>query len=158
MHQRIWSKLGADHDAYVASDRAGVPVATGGMNSTLRDACRFGQMIRDRGRFGEEQVVPAQWVDATLKVDSHTRAKMTNNPKYKDTPWVAYQNMWWILDTEKGEYAANGIHGQFIYVNRSRDVVVTMFSHHPVASNATSEDTTVKLAAIRELVKSDLLD
>ena len=42
---------GAEHDAYIVVDRAYMPVVTGGMNTTLRDAARFGLMIRDRGRF-----------------------------------------------------------------------------------------------------------
>ncbi|GIR39225.1 MAG: hypothetical protein CM15mP51_00050 [Porticoccaceae bacterium] len=39
-----------EHDAYFTVDRAFMPVVTGGMNSTLRDAARFALMIRDEGR------------------------------------------------------------------------------------------------------------
>jgi len=58
VQRTIWARLGAEHDAFIAVDRAYMPVATGGMNTTLRDAARFGMMIRDRGEFGGQQVVP----------------------------------------------------------------------------------------------------
>ena len=87
----------------IAVDRAYVPVATGGMNSTLRDAARFGMLVRDRGAFNGEQVIPASWVDATLELDVRLRANMAANPKYSDDPWIAYHNMWWVLDDKTGE-------------------------------------------------------
>ena len=47
----VWSKIGAEHDAYIAVDRAYMPVATGGYNATARDSARFGVLIRDKGVF-----------------------------------------------------------------------------------------------------------
>jgi CubicO group peptidase (beta-lactamase class C family) len=157
VQERIWSKLGTEHDAYVACDRAGVAVATGGMNTTLRDAARFGSMIRNRGQFGGRQVVPAAWIDETVKVSDGDRARMRANPTYEEAPWEAYRNMWWVLDSKIGEYAAVGIHGQVIYINQKQDLVICMFSSHPVASNAASPHFSKKLDSIRKLAASDLL-
>ena len=81
VQQHIWSRLGAEHDAFIAVDRAYMPVVTGGMNTTLRDAARFGMMIRDRGQVRGEQIIPADWVDATLQIDDQLRANMAANPK-----------------------------------------------------------------------------
>ena len=39
--QHIWQRIGAEHDAFIAVDRAYMAVATGGFNATLRDAARF---------------------------------------------------------------------------------------------------------------------
>lgn len=154
IQQRLWAKLGMEHDGFIAVDRAYMPVATGGMNSTLRDAARFGMMIRDRGQFAGQQVIPAAWVDATLQVDDQLRANMQANPKYGADPWVAYHNMWWILDPAAGEYCAVGIHGQVIYINRSADTVMAWFSSQPVASAAGNPDFHSKLRAARELARS----
>jgi len=134
IQRHIWAKLGTEHDAYITVDRAYMPVVTGGMNSTLRDAARFGMMIRDRGVYGGEQVIPIDWVDATLEIDDRLRDMMAANPKYGDDPWIAYHNMWWILDDRAGEYCAVGIHGQVIYINRSADTVMAWFSSQPVAA------------------------
>lgn len=154
VQQHIWAKLGAEHDAFIAVDRAYMPVVTGGMNTTLRDAARFGMMIRDRGQVKGEQVIPADWVDATLEIDDTLRANMAANQKYSDDPWLAYHNMWWVLDDQAGEYCAVGIHGQVIYINRSADTVMAWFSSQPGASAARSKDFHSKLRAARELAAS----
>ena len=154
IQQNLWAKLGAEHDAYLVVDRALVPVATGGMNTTLRDAARFGMMIRDRGEFSGSQVIPASWVDATLSVGEQLKSNMAANPKYGEEPWSAYHNMWWILDEQAGEYCAVGIHGQVIYINRSADTVMVWFSSQPVASAARNPEFRAKLQAARELSAS----
>jgi CubicO group peptidase (beta-lactamase class C family) len=154
VQQHIWAKLGVEHDAFIAVDRAYMPVVTGGMNTTLRDAARFGMMIRDRGQFKGEQVIPEDWVDATLEIDDALRANMAANAKYSDDPWVAYHNMWWVLDDQLGEYCAVGIHGQVIYINRSADTVMVWFSSQPGASAARNPDFQSKLKAARELATS----
>ena len=154
IQRHIWSKLGAEHDAYIAVDRAYMPVVTGGMNTTLRDATRFGMMVRDRGVVAGEQVVPAKWIDATLEIDAVTRSNMATNPKYGEESWIAYHNMWWVLDDQAGEYCAVGVHGQVIYINRSADTVMAWFSSQPVASAARNPDFQSKLRAARELANS----
>ena len=154
LQQNLWSRLGAEHDAYLAVDRAYMPVTTGGMNSTLRDAARFGMMIRDRGEFYGKQIIPAAWLGATLEINDQLRATMAANPKYSDDPWQAYHNMWWILDADAGEFCAVGIHGQVIYINRSADTVMVWFSSQPVASASRNPAFHAKLRAARELAVS----
>jgi CubicO group peptidase (beta-lactamase class C family) len=124
------------------------------MNSTTRDAARFGMLIRDRGQFAGEQVLPTKWVDASLELSETLRTNMSNNSKYQEEPWQAYHNMWWILDADAGEYCAVGIHGQVIYINRKADTVMTWFSSQPGASAAKNLNFRVKLKAARELALS----
>ena len=108
IQKNIWSKLGAEHDALIAVDRAYMPVATGGMTTTVRDAALFGQMILNRGKVNNEQVIPANWVDQSLNLNAKDTAKMQKNLKYSDNSWTAYKNMWWIINGDQGEYAAVG--------------------------------------------------
>ena len=154
VQQNIWARLGAEHDAFIAVDRAYMPVVTGGMNTTTRDAARFGMMVRDRGKFAGEQVIPAAWIDASLDISEQVRANMAANPKYGDDPWVAYHNMWWVLDEVAGEYCAVGVHGQVIYINRSADTVMVWFSSQAGASAASNPNFHSKLKAARELASS----
>jgi CubicO group peptidase (beta-lactamase class C family) len=149
--KHIWSKLGTYHDAAMVVDRAYMPVATGGMLSTLRDAALFGQLILNRGKANGEQILPAHWVDETLDVDKRDRNRYLNNDLYQNESWSYYKNMWWILDAEKGEYAAVGVHGQVIYVNRSTGFVVAQFSSQPNASQVGSVEFRSKLSAIRQI-------
>lgn len=154
IEQNIWSKLHTEHDAFIAADRAYMAVATGGMNSTLRDAARFGQMILQRGKYKGTQVVPVDWVDASLNLTETNKNNMRNNTKYKNMPWQAYHNMWWILDADKGEYAAVGIHGQVIYINRSANTVIAWFSSQQKASSANNPQFSTKLEVSREIAEA----
>ena len=147
----IWSKLGTEHDALIAIDRAYMPVATGGMATTLRDAALFGQMILNRGKANGKQVIPAHWVDQSLVNSSKDKNKMQNNHKYNDNSWTTYKNMWWILDVDQGEYAAVGIHGQVIYINRSANVVITYFSSQATASASRNPEFQTKLFAAQAI-------
>jgi len=151
VQQNIWSKIGAEHDAYIAVDRAFMPAVTGGMNSTTRDAARFGMMIRDNGQFNGEQIIPAKWVNATLNISDKLRTNMMQNSKYGDEPWSSYHNMWWVLDETKGEFCAVGIHGQVIYINQESNTVMVWFSSQPGASAARDPNFKSKLAAARKM-------
>ena len=152
--EKIWSKLGMEHDAYFTVDRAFMPVVTGGMNSTLRDAARFALMIKNEGRVKNKQLIPSAWINSALNIDEKLKSHMTTNPKYGEESWEAYHNMWWILDGEKGEFCATGIHGQVIYINRSKNTVMVWFSNQPGAAAPKNINYQSKLNAARSLVNS----
>ena len=59
LSQRIWSKIGAEYDAYFMVDSIGSESGGGGLNTTLRDLARFGEMIRNKGKVNGEQIIPA---------------------------------------------------------------------------------------------------
>ena len=154
IEDNIWSKIGAEHDAYILVDRAYMPAVTGGMNSTARDAMRFGMMVRDRGEYNGQRIIPASWIDATLDVSDRLLANMQANTKYQNESWSAYHNMWWILDAAAGEYCAVGIHGQVIYINRRSDTVMVWFSSQPGAASPRNPNFRAKLQAARQLAVS----
>ena len=154
IEDNIWSKIGAEHDAYILVDRAYMPAVTGGMNSTARDALRFGMMVRDRGEYNGQRIIPASWIDATLDVSDRLLANMQANTKYQNESWSAYHNMWWILDATAGEYCAVGIHGQVIYINRRADTVMVWFSSQPGAASPGNPNFRAKLQAARQLAVS----
>lgn len=159
IRENVWAKIGAEHDAYVAVDRAYMGVATGGMNTTLRDAALFGNLILNRGRIGGKQIIPANWVDETLRLTKEDKERYARNDVYVKVgmPWVGYKNFWWILDETKGEYCGVGIHGQVIYINRLANMVIVYFSSQPDASSASPggyKAIKSKLNACRGLAKS----
>ena len=149
IRDEVWAKLGTEHDAFIAVDRAYIPVATGGYNATARDAARFGVMIRDKGVFRGERVLPASWLEHMVDVKDSDRQAMARNPNYSQADWVAYQDMWWILDDQAEEFCAVGIHGQVIYVNRSTDTVMVWFSSQPDAASTLAPEFPIKLDAAR---------
>ena len=76
---------------------------------------------------------------------------MAANTKYQNEPWQAYKNMWWILDASQGEYAAVGVHGQTIYINRSANLVIAWFSSQAGASAANNLEYRSKMIVTRAI-------
>jgi CubicO group peptidase (beta-lactamase class C family) len=134
LSRELWQPMGMEFDADIALDRAGSAMADGGLSASLRDFARFGQMYLDNGIANGRQVVPASWVRA---------CRSGSNEKFNDPafggrqPKQAYSRQWWIRDLEAGTAMARGVHGQLIYVDPPRDLVVVKVSSWPTARNMT---------------------
>ena len=55
MHERIWSKLGVERDAFWIVDPASAETSGSGLLTTLRDKARFGQMLLQKGQFNAQR-------------------------------------------------------------------------------------------------------
>ena len=120
---RIWSRIGAEREAFFTVDAAGTALADGGFNATLRDYARFALMMVEGGRVGDRQVVPEEWV---VSLRSGEQDKF--GPPYTDlSPNGAYRRQWWTRDVRRGDFMARGVFGQLLYVDpRSRFVAVKL--------------------------------
>lgn len=140
LSDRIWTRLGAEREAFYTVDSLGTPFAGGGFNATLRDMARLGQMMLDGGRVGDEQVLPEAAVEAIRHGgDPAVFAKAG----YDLLPGWSYGSMWWISNDDHGAYAARGVHGQTIWIDPRADMVIARFASHPVAANAASDPTSL---------------
>lgn len=64
LSRRLWQRIGAE-DAALWMDRVGgQPRGFCCLFATARDWLRVGRLILDRGRVGEEQVLPVEWITA----------------------------------------------------------------------------------------------
>ena len=146
--ERIWSKLGVEHDAYFTVDSIGTEFAGGGLNTNLRDMARFGEMMRNKGRVGTHQVVPEAVVADIAKGASPEQFAQAGFPWLKG--W-SYRNMWWISHNSHGAYMARGIHGQSLYIDPKAEMVIARFGSHPIASgNANDPFTLPAFAAMAD--------
>lgn len=115
LNTRILAPLGLEADPYYLSDGQGVSFVLGGLNLRTRDYARFGQMIAQGGQWQGKQVVPRDWVEA-----------MTG-PQARDGSDYGFQ--WWIPpNPAPGEVMAQGIYGQWIYINPGLGVVIAVNS------------------------------
>ncbi|MBK7904090.1 MAG: serine hydrolase [Proteobacteria bacterium] len=132
LQERIWSRLGAESDAFIALDPSGAAVASGGFNCRLRDLARFGEMIRLQGRYNGQQIVPAA-VIADIRKGGSPEAFVPAG--YKTLPGWSYRKQWWISHDDHGTFMARGIHGQAIYIDPKAEMVIARFASHPRAGN-----------------------
>ncbi len=140
MSSMIWSKLGAEYDAYFVLDPVGTEIGGGGLNTTLRDLARFGELMRRKGRVNNRQIIPARVVDDIER--GGDKAKFTK-AGLKTLPGWSYRNMWWISHNEHGAYMARGIHGQSVYIDPKSEMVIVRYASHPVAANAANDPITL---------------
>lgn len=132
LSDRIWSKLGAEHDAHIVVDSAGYPFAAGGLNLTLRDMARFGETMRLNGRFNGQQIIPASVV---AKIRAGASKSDFAKAGYTALAGGSYKSQWWVSHNSHGAFNARGIHGQTIYVDPKAEMVIVRFASNPQASN-----------------------
>lgn len=126
---RIWSKLGAEHDALVTVDPQGHGLATAGVNATLRDLARFGLMLESEGHFNGQQIVSKAFIDDIRFGDDAARAAFAqSSERARFGNQAFYRNQFRVLDSEAGEFIALGAFGQTIYVNMQRNIVGVFLS------------------------------
>jgi CubicO group peptidase (beta-lactamase class C family) len=90
------------------------------MKMKPRDMAKFGYLYLNQGAWDGQQIIPAEWIEATTK-----RYIQVSEPL---EPWDLYMGyLWWLH--EDGLYAAHGMKGQFIYVIPEFDLVVVFTSH-----------------------------
>ena len=65
LSDELWSRIGAEHDAFVTVDEAGFAFANGGVSVSLRDLARFGHLVLSGGSVGEHRACSADWVAAS---------------------------------------------------------------------------------------------
>jgi CubicO group peptidase (beta-lactamase class C family) len=125
MSEKLWSKIGAESEAYWIVDKSVMEFAIGGLNVTARDYSKLGQLFLDSGKWQGNQLVPAQWVRASITPDApHLMPGKRNSALRED----GYGFQWWIPYGAEDEFNAQGIYGQFIYIDPDKEMVIVKLS------------------------------
>ena len=140
LSERIWQPMGAELDAYYTVDPNGTAFAGGGLNTGLRDLARFGELVRNHGRVGQTQVLPAAAVADTFA--GADPARFAANGPATLAGW-SYRNMWWVSHNAHGAIMARGVHGQNIYIDPKAEMVIARYASHPVAANIANDPHTL---------------
>ncbi len=113
LEDRLLAPLGLEADPIMLTDGDGVSFVLGGLNLRTRDYARLGQMVLQGGQWQGVQIVPADWIATST------------SPQAADGTAYGYQ--WWIpSNAAPGEVMAQGIYGQYIYINPGLGVVIAV--------------------------------
>lgn len=123
----VWVPMGAESDADITLDPFGAARAAGGLSSTARDLARVGQLVVERG--GE--AIDKRFVDDLLSGGSRAHWKSGDLADSFDA--ASYRSCWYCLADDPEVVVGSGIHGQTLYVDARRNVVVAKQSHWPTA-------------------------
>lgn len=134
--RELWQPMGAEHDAEVTVDGHGNALADGGISATLRDAGRVGLLALRRGRARHAQIIPAAWIDDTIKgAPDGPWAFLEGDGAKGYPPGAHYRNCWWVTDPLLPLFQATGIHGQSIIVHVPSQTVAVKLSSWPDVLN-----------------------
>lgn len=140
LSDRIWSRMGAEQDAYMTVDSKGTPFAGGGLSAGLRDLGRIGLLMLGAGQIHGQRLFPSQVVE-TIRAGGDRQA--FDKAGYHTLKGGSYRSMWWVLHNEHGAFAARGVHGQTIYIDPTANMVIVRLASFPTAKNAAIDPTSL---------------
>ncbi|QEQ96688.1 serine hydrolase domain-containing protein [Neptunomonas concharum] len=140
LSERIWSRMGAEQDAYMTVDAKGVPFSGGGLSAGLRDMARFGQLVLNKGMINGKRLFPKAVIEHIQQGGDKAAFEKAG---YQYLPGGSYRSMWWVFHNAHGAFAARGVHGQTVYVDPTAEMVIVRFASHPNAGNAAIDPTSL---------------
>ncbi len=140
LSERIWSRLGAEQDAYMTVDGKGTPFAGGGMSAGLRDLGRIGLLMLNQGVINGRRLFPEDVVRGIRRGGDKSHFARGG---FSTMPGGSYRGMWWVFHNQHGAFAARGVHGQTIYVDPTADMVLVRLASFPEAKNAKIDPTSL---------------
>jgi len=124
LSEKVWAPYGMEQQATWLLGSTGHEISGCCVQATTRDMARFGQFVLDDGVIDGMRVVPEGWFEqaGTKQADI-------------GQPGRGYGFQWWTYDD--GAFAAQGIFGQGIFIDRARRLVIASNANWPVASEHT---------------------
>jgi len=142
LSDKLWQPLGMDQSATWWLDSPdGHEIGGSGIMATLRDYARFGEFIRRDGMIGDRRLLPDGWVSEA------------GSPKRYGSTIEEYGYMWWPVAAPEGSilygaFAAQGIFGQYLHINRAQRIVIAQWSAQTHPTQGDLVDPTTCFAAI----------
>jgi hypothetical protein len=149
--EKLFAPLGIDSLRWQGSP---ITYGWGGLWLAARDFAAFGQLVLERGRHADRQIVPESWIETITRVQ---------------VAELRYGFGWWI-EPERGAFAMTGDGGQVVHVTPGRDLVVAITAglgdfmpalHHlidtfiypalsdtPLPASSAADDLTARIAAL----------
>ncbi len=148
LSEKIWQKIGAEHDASWVLDRpGGIEIGSCCINATARDYARFGLLFLNDGRVGREQVLPAGWV-TQVRTPNPQRPFLHATQRLRGLPF-GYQYNWWLWPEEAQAISAHGVFGQQITIDFDDGVVIVQAANW---DRATSNDDHLEAVAVQQAI------
>lgn len=131
----LWSRIGAEHDAFVTVDEAGFAFANGGVSASLRDLARFGHLVLSGGSAGKHRTCSPAWA-ARIRAGSDPKL-MKGTDFAREFPQGSYRTQWWLTGDETSPFFGVGIYGQFVWIGPAAGIVIVKLSSLPIALDPT---------------------
>jgi CubicO group peptidase (beta-lactamase class C family) len=134
LEEVLWRPAGMEHEARWLTDTTGREVALSGLCASLRDYARLGLVLLDRGRVGDQQLIPAEFAKGL----EDPPAELFDAPGADDYPLLVLDQAFIpsARGQQEGDYMAAGSFNQLIYVHPGTRTVI---AHQGVGRDITME-------------------
>jgi CubicO group peptidase (beta-lactamase class C family) len=141
--ERLWTRIGADRDAFYWLTRARprTAIGAGSFNATARDVARLGLLMTGDGAIGSDLIVPRDWVLRSRGSNLPHLAVGSLGPS--GYHHYGYANQWWTLGGTRQAFTGLGVHGQYLFVDPVADVVIVKCSAWPTQDDEQRDRETI---------------
>ncbi len=115
LSEKIWQPMRMNDDALWHLDNSGMELVYCCLNTNARNFAKLGLLMLNRGRWGNQQLVPADFVDEMIKPEGQKH--------YGLSTWLA-------LEHNPSYYWFSGHLGQYIIVVPEHNMVVVRLGEH----------------------------
>ena len=126
--ETLWRPMGAERSAYVTVDRLGAPRCAGGICATPRDLARVGVLLAAGGTRDGQAIVPPRLIDDLERGGDPGAWAKGDLAEYFPGIAMRYRSQWYAEDTPAPLLFGFGIHGQFLFIERQRGLVIAKTS------------------------------
>ena len=109
--EKIWKPLGMEQNAAWSTDDFGMEKAFCCIHSTSRDFAKLGQLFLNDGKFGEQQILDASFVEKM-----RTPTKLSNG--------IYGMGLWINNNSTLKHYYFQGLYGQYIIIVPEKNLVI----------------------------------
>lgn len=125
-NEAIWQQIGAQYEGSWGIDReGGIENSPSSFQCTAIDLAKIGRLYLNKGKIDSVSVLPEKWINESLTVSASNK-----NNTAKGWQKSTHQNYWWISqdDTKEGDFAAEGLRGQRLYVNPKINTIIVQLA------------------------------
>lgn len=153
--EKLWQPLQMEHETTWNADKKGTVRAFCCINAAARDYAKFGSLFLHQGKWQGKQIVPESWVRQSTSLDTMSKYDGYKNQWWSRTSRMSFNNMskaTTFASTKSGAsvktihpkdgsatrfvaewreaFHAQGILGQFVYVNPAKNLVIVRLGHN----------------------------
>ena len=122
--ENIWRKIGAEYNASFGLDHIkGLANTASRFQVTAIDLAKIGRLYLNDGKYNNHQIIPEEWVKKSIDIGAEQPASAKGWQK------SAHHYLWWVPQTgENGDYAAEGMLGQRLYIDPKTNTIIVQFA------------------------------
>ncbi|NIM95669.1 MAG: serine hydrolase [Anaerolineales bacterium] len=132
LQEKIWDPIGMEFEGSwsLDSEDSGFEKMEAGINARAIDFAKFGRLYLQSGEWNGTPVISRDWIAESTQVERPTHSDAYYPDEFGQTIYNDlegyYKYMWYgyFRDGDEYDLAAEGDHGQFIYVSPSKNLII----------------------------------